>query len=209
MPAVQGRQERQERTEAAEPRSIGGHAADNLRFIRQTMERSATFTAIPGVGGVAMGVVGIAGAMAAWREPYGDRWLLTWLGAAGIAAVMGLIAMARKASQAGSKLTGANARRFALGMAAPFVAGAAITYTLWGTKTYSAMPPTWLLLYGAGVLTGGAYSILIVRVIGLVFMTLGLMSVFTPPDWGNVWLGIGFGAVHIGFGIYIARNHGG
>ena len=195
--------------ERTEPHSIGGHAADNLRFIRQTMERSATFTAIPGVGGVAMGVVGIAGAVAASQQPYGDRWLITWLGAAGIAAIMGLIAMARKASQAGSRLTGANAQRFALGMAAPFVAGAAITYSLWVTRTFSAMPPVWLLLYGAGVLTGGAYSINIVRIIGLFFMALGLIAVVTPPGLGNVWLGIGFGAVHVGFGLYIARYHGG
>ena len=195
--------------ERSGPHSIGGHAADNLRFIRQTMERSATFTAIPGVGGVVMGVVGVAGALVASQQPSGDGWLVTWLGAAALAAIAGLIAMARKAGQAGSKLTGANARRFALGMAAPFVAGAAITYALWGTKTFSAMPPVWLLLYGAGVLTGGAYSITIVRVIGVCFMLLGLISVVTPPEWGNVWLGIGFGAVHLGFGLYIARNHGG
>jgi hypothetical protein len=195
--------------ERSGPHSIGGHAADNLRFIRQTMERSATFTAIPGAGGVAMGVVGIAGALLASRQPSGDRWLVTWLGAAAVAAILGLIAMARKARQAGSRLTGANGRRFALGMAAPFVAGAAITYTLWGTRTFSAMPPVWLLLYGAGVLTGGAYSINVVRVIGLFFMSLGVISVVTPPEWGNVWLGIGFGAVHLGFGLYIARYHGG
>jgi hypothetical protein len=202
--------ERDERTSARTgPRSIGGHAADNLRFIRQTMERSATFTAIPGAGGALMGAVGLAAAVVASRQPTGDRWLLTWLGAAAVAAVVGLIAMAQKARHAGSDLTGGNARRFAVGMAAPFVAGAAITYALWGMRAFSAMPPVWLLLYGAGLLTGGQYSILIVRGIGMIFMALGLLSVVTPPEWGNVWLGVGFGAVQLGFGFYIARHHGG
>ncbi|MEO8681742.1 MAG: hypothetical protein ABI665_22035 [Vicinamibacterales bacterium] len=196
-------------TERPAPPSLGGHAADNLRFIRQTMERSATFTAIPGLGGVAMGMIALAAAAVGARQPTAERWLLTWLAAAAIAATVGVLAMARKARRAGSTLTGANARRFAVGMSAPFVAGAAITYALWGTRTFSVMPSAWLLLYGAGVLTGGAFSVPVVRVVGACFLALGLVAVLTPPEWGNVWLGAGFGGVQIVFGIYVARNHGG
>src|SRR5687767_5144575 len=98
------------------------------------MERSSTFTAIPGLGGVVMGVIALAAAAMAARQPTGDRWLLTWLGAAALAAMVGLIMMARKARVARVPLTGSNARRFALGMAAPFVAGAAITYELWAVR---------------------------------------------------------------------------
>ena len=191
------------------PASLGGHAANNLRFIRQTMERSATFTAVPGMGGAMMGAIALAATAIGARQPSGDRWLVTWLAAAVLAATVGLVAMARKARLAGSTLTGANARRFAVGLSAPFVAGAAITYALWGTRTFSVMPSAWLLLYGAGVLTGGAFSVPVVRVVGALFIALGLAAVLTPPEWGNVWLGAGFGGVQIGFGLYIARNHGG
>jgi hypothetical protein len=118
-----------------DPRSFSGKAEDNLVFIRQTMERSATFTSVPGAGGVAMGVIALAAAAIAAQQPTGDRWLLTWLGAAALAAAVGLAAMAHKARRGGSKLTGASARRFALGLAAPFVAGAAITYELWAART--------------------------------------------------------------------------
>jgi hypothetical protein len=191
------------------PPTLGGHAADNLRFIRQAMERSATFTAVPGVGGVMMGAVGLVAAGVASRQPTGDRWLLTWLAAAVVAAAIGLGTMTRKATRAGVTLGGANARRFAAAIAAPCLAGAALTYALWSTRTYSVMPAAWLLLYGAGVLTGGAFSVAPVRVIGALFMLLGLVSVVTPPVWGNVWLGVGFGFLHIGSGFYIARHHGG
>ena len=191
------------------PPTIGGHAADNLRFIRQAMERSATFTAVPGVGGMLMGAVGSLAALVASRQTTGERWLLTWLAAAVAAAAIGLIAMTRKARRAGVALSGANARRFAAALAAPCVAGAALTYALWTTRAYSVMPPAWLLLYGAGVLTGGAYSVAPVRVMGALFMLFGLVSVVTPPAWGNVWLGAGFGVLHIGSGLYIARHHGG
>lgn len=173
------------------------------------MERSATFTAVPGVGGTIMGTVGVVAAGVASRQSTPDRWLITWLIAAVLAAAVALITMTRKASRAGVTLSGANARRFAVAIAAPCVAGAALTYALWATRSYSVMPSAWLLLYGAGVLTGGAFSVSPVRVTGVLFMLLGLVSVVTPPAWGNVWLAVGFGFLHIGSGFYIARHHGG
>ena len=194
---------------AAQPESVGRHAAENLRFIRSAMERSSTFTAIPGAGGAVMGAIGLAAAAIAAQQPTGDRWLATWLVAAAIAASAGLFALVHKARAAGLSLTGVNARRFALGMAAPFVAGAAITYELWAVGNFTVMAPAWLLLYGAGVLTGGIFSVPVVRIIGVCFMAAGIGAILTPPEWGNVWLGIGFGGLQVAFGIYIARNHGG
>ncbi|HJU41432.1 MAG TPA: hypothetical protein VJ691_01410 [Vicinamibacterales bacterium] len=173
------------------------------------MERSSTFTAIPGAGGAVMGMIGLVASAVAARQPMGDRWLATWLGAAAIAAVAGLFAMVHKARAAGLSLTGVNARRFALGMAAPFVAGAAITYELWAVGNFTVMAPSWLLLYGAGVLTGGMFSVPVVRLIGVCFMAAGIGAILTPPEWGNVWLGFGFGGLQVGFGVYIARYHGG
>lgn len=192
-----------------EPRSISSQAADNLDFIRSAMERSSTFTAIPGTGGAVMGAIGLAAAAVAAQQPNGDRWLAAWLGAAAIGAGVGLVFMARKAHAAGLSLTSTNARRFALGMAAPFVAGAAITYELWAVRNFTVMAPAWLLLYGAGLLTGGMFSVAVVRLIGLSFMALGIAAIATPPEWGNIWLAAGFGGLQFGFGIYIARNHGG
>jgi hypothetical protein len=191
------------------PEPLSGRAADNLRYIRQAMERGTTFTSIPGAGGAIMGGVALAAAVVAARQPSADRWLLAWLGGAAVAAFVGLVAMARKARLAGVTLTGASGRRFALGMAAPFVAGAAITYELWAVRNFTVMAPAWLLLYGAGVLTGGIFSVPAVRAIGVCFMVLGIAAIATPPEWGNVWLAVGFGGLQIAFGIYIARNHGG
>jgi hypothetical protein len=173
------------------------------------MERSSTFTAIPGVGGVVTGVIGLFAAVVAARQPTADRWLGTWLGAASVAVIVELVAMTWKARRAGMTITGTSARRFALGIAAPLVAGAAITYELWAVRTFTAMAPAWLLLYGAGVLTSGMFSVPVVRAIGASFMAAGIAAVLTPPEWGNVWLAIGFGGLHVGFGVYIARNHGG
>ena len=173
------------------------------------MERSSTFTAIPGVGGVVTGVIGLIAAVVAARQPTADRWLETWLGAASIAVIVEMAAMTLKARRAGMALTGASARRFALGIAAPLVAGATITYELWSVRSFTVMAPAWLLLYGAGVLTSGMFSVPVVRALGACFMATGIAAVLTPPEWGDIWLAIGFGGLHVGFGVYIARNHGG
>lgn len=173
------------------------------------MARSATFTAVPGVGGALMGVIGFVGAFVASWQPTPDRWLAVWLGAAVLALSVGLWAIVQKAARAGLPLQGPTPRNFALGLAAPLAAGVGITFTLWSTRTYSAMPAVWLLLYGAGVLAGGVFSVPVVRLTGALFMALGFAAVVMPPAYGNLWLGAGFGVLQFVGGIFIARRHGG
>jgi hypothetical protein len=194
---------------SAQVTDVTNHAAENLQFIRLTMERSGTFSAVPGVGGALMGAVGLGAAAVAALQPSAERWLAVWLAAAVVALTIGLVAMQRKAVRLGIVLGGAVGRRFALGLAAPLLAGAALTVGLWMHGAWALMPPTWLLLYGTGVLTGGAFSVAPMRMLGLAFMALGMTAMMTPPAWGNVWLAVGFGVMQIGFGIYIARRHGG
>lgn len=189
--------------------SLGDRAADDLRFIRDAMARTATFSAVPGAGGAVMGVIGLAAAIVASRQPTADRWLVVWLIAAWAASTVGLWSIVLKAKRAGLALDGATPRNFAIAVFAPMAAGAAITFTLWSTKTYNAMPGVWLLLYGTGVLVGGVFSVPVVRLTGVLFMLLGFAAVLMPPEYGNLWLGAGFGVLQLVGGIYIARNHGG
>jgi|SRR5262245_5083003 len=191
------------------PTPIQARAEEDLRVIRRAMERSGTFTAVPGYGGAAMGVVGVSAAIAGSLQPTAERWLATWLIAAAIAFAIEVGAMRRKAAHAGVPLSGSLAQRFALGLSAPLAAGVALTAALRSAGHWSLMPSMWLLLYGAGVVTGGIVSVPTVQVMGLCLMALGLAAMATPPEWGNLWLGVGFGLVHIGFGLYIARKHGG
>ena len=189
--------------------SFGQHAEENLQFIRRTMERSATFTAVPGVGGVGMGTVGVAATVLAANQSSDERWLIVWLLAAAVALSIGVTATLRKASRLGAPLAGTVGRRFAMSLAAPLVAGAALTWGVWMHDDWALMPAVWLLLYGTGVLAGGAFSVAAVRLLGVAFMALGVAALVTPPAWGNVWLGTGFGGLQIAFGLYIARRHGG
>ena len=189
--------------------SFGQHAEESLQFIRRTMERSSTFTAVPGLGGAGMGAIGLAAAVLAAIQSSPERWLIVWLLAAAIALSVGVTAVLRKAARLGAPLAGAVGRRFAMILAAPLVAGAALTWGVWMHDDWALMPAVWLLLYGTGLLAGGAFSVAAVRLLGVAFMVLGVAALATPAAWADVWLGMGFGGLQIAFGLYIARRHGG
>jgi hypothetical protein len=179
-----------------------------LRFIRRTMERSASFTAVPGWGGVAMGATALIAAMVAAQQATPRRWLAVWLAEAAVAFAIGLWAITFKARRAGLPLASQPARRFALGLVPPFAAGAVLTAALVGAGRIDLLPGVWLLLYGAGVASGGAHSVPAVPAMGLAFMALGTLA-FAVPGWHDALLAVGFAGLHVGFGIYIARRHGG
>src|SRR5579871_5130752 len=183
--------------------------AEDLRYIRDTMERSAAFTAVSGWGQVLLGFTAIAAAWLAAQQSSPFAWLRVWLAEGLMAVAIGLLACTWKANRRGLPLFSGPARKVALGLAPPLVAGAFLTFLLFRSGLEAALAATWLLLYGAGIMTGGAFSVPIVPVMGLCFVLLGGFAVLGPPAWGNWFLAAGFGGLHIVFGFLIARRHGG
>ena len=183
--------------------------ADDLRFIRDTMERSAAFTAVSGAGHVLLGFTALGAAWLAAEQSSTFGWLRVWLAEGLLAVAIGLLACTFKANRRGLPLFSGPARKAALGLAPPLVAGAFLTFLLFRSGFVSVLPATWLLLYGAGIMTGGAYSVSILPVMGFCFMLLGGFAVLSPVAWGNWFLAAGFGGLHMVFGFLIARRHGG
>ncbi len=181
---------------------------DNLSFIRRTMERATAFTAVPGWGGVAMGAIALAAAVLAWGASP-EEWLVTWLAASVAALGVGGWSMVRKARHGGTPVLSYSGRRFVLSYVPPILVGALLTVVLVRAALYSALPGTWLLLYGTGVVTGGAFSVRVVPLMGICFMILGTAALFGPPAWGNALMAAGFGVLHVIFGLIIARRYGG
>jgi hypothetical protein len=191
------------------PISIQDHAIDNLRFIRETMERAASFTAVPGWGGVWIGSSALMAAFAASRQPTLDAWLSVWLAEGMLALAIGAVGMKQKAERTGEPLLAPPARKFALGFAPPLAAGAVLTAVLAHAGLRQAIPPTWLMLYGAGIVSGGAFSVPIIPVMGVCFLSLGAIAALLPASFGDLTLAAGFGALHLVFGFLIARRYGG
>lgn len=191
------------------PVPIDAHAAENLRFIRETMESAASFTAVPGWGGLVMGVTALGAALVAAVQPTPARWLATWLIEATLAFAIAACAVAWKARAAGIPLVTGPGRKFALSFAPGILVGALLTLVLFQAGLVSAIPGMWLLLYGTAVVTAGAFSIRIVPLMGLCFMVLGAVALFTPQTWHHWLMGAGFGGLHVVFGLTIARRYGG
>jgi hypothetical protein len=183
--------------------------AEDLRFIRDTMQRTSAFTAVSGLGYIVLGLTALAAAWLAARQLSSAAWLRVWLAEGLLAVAIGILSCAWKANRRGLPLFSGPARKVALGLSPPLVAGAFLSFLLFRTGLVSALPATWLLLYGAGIMTGGAFSVAIVPVMGLCFMLLGSLAVLAPTAWGNWFLAAGFGGLHLVFGFLIARRHGG
>ncbi len=193
----------------AEPHSLHHHAVDDLRFIRQTMERAGSFTAVPGWGGVAVGATALVAAWLATRQTSDAAWLVLWLGEAVMAATIGSVATMQKARAGGLSLLRGAGRKFLFGLGPPILAGGVLTLALFRLGATHALPGTWLLMYGVGTVSAGTFSVRVVPVMGICFMLLGMVTLVAPPAWGNACMALGFGALHVVFGILIARRYGG
>ena len=192
-----------------QPIPIDARAADHLRYIRETMERAAEFTAVPGWGGVATGLTALVAALAASRQTSPRAWLTVWLLEAFVAVAIAAPSAATKAHRANSALFSGPGRKFVLSFAPPIFVGGLLTLILFQAGLTSTLPGLWLLLYGTAIVTGGAFSVRVVPVMGMCLMALGAIALFAPANWGDAFMAFGFGVLQIGFGFWIARHHGG
>ena len=192
-----------------QPPALHDRAMDNLRYIRETMERASSFTAVPGWGQVAIGVTALAATYLAAHQPTARGWLGIWLAEAIIALLIAGWLMDRKARALGAPLLSGPGRKVAFSLSPPMIVGALLTVVLFRSGLTGAIPGMWLLLYGTGVVTGGMFSVSIVPVMGVCFMVLGAGTLFAPASWDNWLMAAGFGGLHIVFGTIIARKYGG
>lgn len=197
------------RPAAPAPLELQERAMDNLRYIRLAMERAGSFTAVPGVGGVLMGCTALVAAALAARQVSAVRWLAIWAVEAGLAFLIGIAGTAYKSARARVPLLAAPSRRFLAGFVPAMAAGAVLTLVFFRAGAFSFLPGMWLLLYGAGVVSGGSASVRIVPLMGACFMAAGTAAVLGPVSWGNLLLAGGFGGLHILFGIVITVKYGG
>ena len=196
-------------TPPAEPPALHARAMDNLAFIRDTMEKAGSFTAVSGWGMVAVGVIATIAATIASSQHSVLRAIYVWIAAAVLAPTVSAWAMVRKARRAHMPLLSGPGRKFILSFSPPMLVGALLTIVLYRAGLVNAIPGTWLLLYGTAVVTGGAFSVRLIPVMGICFMLAGTLALFTPQTWNDWIMAVAFGGLHIAFGIPIARRHGG
>ena len=118
------------------------------------------------------------------------------MAAAAVSAVIGALSTARKTRTARQPLIPGPASKFALSLAPAVDSGALLTGAL-RAERFDLLPGMWLLLYGAGLVAAGAWSVRVVPVIGTTFMVLGAAGLLLPPAWRDWLLIAGFGGLHM------------
>ena len=197
------------RSEPPEPPALRDRAAENLRFIRDTMERASAFTVVSGWAQIGVGLLAMGAALLAAHQGAVEAWLAVWIVTAALSLVVGAWALARKARAAGLRVLASPVRLRALSFATPVAAAAGLTVALYRADAVGVIPGMWLLLYGAALVTGGLTAVRILPVMGICFMALGVATLVTPAGWSDVLMASGFGGLHIGFGAVIVRRYGG
>jgi hypothetical protein len=156
-----------------------------------------------------MGATALVAACIAHRNPFGPFWLAVWGGEALLGVLIGFLFARVKARKTDEELFARPGRKFMAALAPSIFAATVLTILLWRSGLLAGAPGLWLLLYGCGIIAGGAFSVRVVPLMGLCFMGLGAAALFCPPLWGDAFLAAGFGGLQILFGFIIARNYGG
>lgn len=193
------------------PVPIESRALGTLSYIRASIDAAGSL-AVPGMAGIVMGGIGMLAAGLAATPSLGAYWLLIWLAAALLAFALGGTLMARQAARHGHTRQFAPFRKFLLCLCPALFAGAALTLVLWQAGMERLIPGTWLLLYGCAVMAAstvtGMLNMRLIGCMGAVFILLGLVSFAAPARVHTLILGLGFGALHLIFGILIRQRHG-
>lgn len=188
--------------------ALDSHALGTLNYIRASIEAAGAF-AVPGIAGIAMGAVGVLATVVASLSAFAAYWLEIWIFAAMAAAAIGVVLVARQPAR-GSMLYRGPARKFVLSLCPALLAGAVLTAVFWQEGLTSFIPGTWLLLYGCAVLSASmmtsAAMVRLIVLMGALFVVYGAIAFQIPIRWHNYTLGLGFGALHLLFGILIGRT---
>ncbi len=195
---------------AEAPVPIESRALGTLAYIRASIESSGAIV-VPGMAAIVMGVIGLtaAGITARW----GSRWLETWILAGMAAFLLGGAIVARQATGRGAVRYLGPLKKFLLCLCPQLFAAAVLTFVLWRAGMARFLPGMWLLLYGCAVLSASTVmSARITRLagaMGSLFVAIGALTFALPQSLQAHMLGLGFGVLHLVYGLLIRRvNHG-
>lgn len=194
---------------SAQPPALHDRAIDNLQYIRETMERAEPVTAISGWGIAAAGGVAFVATAATLHTPLSGRWVGTWIAAAVVAFLVSLGATLRKANRTQTPFFSGATRRLALAFVPAMFIAAVLTGALLRAQQGPLLVPLWLLSYGAAVTAAGMFSVRVIPVMGACFVLLGTAAALVPTGFETWFMALGFGALHVLFGVLIARRYGG
>ena len=182
--------------------ALDTHALGTLQYIRASID-AAGLLAVPGSAGIAMGAVGVLTALLVSLKPLAEHWLQIWLVAGLVAIAFGTALMVHQVLSRGTALYRGPLRKFLMCLCPPLLVGAVLTWQLWLRAEFALIPGIWLLMYGCAVMAASTLTRRALAVMGALLAVLGVIALQVPVSFQNAMLGLGFGGLHLLFGIFI------
>lgn len=186
----------------------------DIAEIRSMMEKSSKFLSLSGWAGIMAGIYALVGATIAYSffdfNPdeifYSSPSLPNVMLLAIVILVMALLSAMffswKKANHEGEKIWNATSRRLLTQMMVPLAAGGILILVFISKGLIGLIAPLSLLFYGLALYNAGNTTIFEVRLMGYVQIALGLISALYI-EYGLIYWAVGFGVIHIAYGIYM------
>ncbi|HEY0677616.1 MAG TPA: hypothetical protein VGD17_04985 [Chitinophagaceae bacterium] len=193
----------------------------DITEMRSMMERSSKFLSLSGLAGVMAGIYALTGAYIAYKvfsfNPdeivYSDLQSGTlapgflkviFLAVAVLVLAIGtaIFLSYKKADKNGERFWNATARRLLVNMAIPLITGGLLILILISKGFIGFIAPFTLIFYGLALYNAGKFTYGEVRSLGLIVIGLGLIGSYYV-EYGLLIWALGFGVVHIIYGIYL------
>lgn len=190
----------------------------DIAEMRSMMERSTKFMSLSGMAGVMAGIYALVGAYLAYKvfsfnevaqdtinaEPSSSFFKVMLLGTTVLVLAIGtaIFLSYKKANKAGEQLWNPTTKRLMINMAVPLVVGGLVILILISKGLIGLVAPFSLLFYGLALYTASKFTYEEVRSLGLIEIVLGLIGSYFN-EYGLLCWALGFGVVHIIYGIYM------
>jgi hypothetical protein len=194
---------------------------EDITEMRSIMERSTKFLSLSGLAGIMAGTYALSGAYIAWKvfnfnpaeivdntlqpgslSPDLPKIIFLALVILILALGTGILLSWKKADKKREKLWNATTKRLVINMAVPLIAGGFLILILIAKGLIGLVAPFTLLFYGLALFNASKHTYGEMRSLGLVEIVLGLISSYFV-EYGLLFWALGFGVVHITYGIYI------
>ncbi len=197
---------------------------DDLQEIKSIMDRSSRFISLSGMSGIVAGCVALVGAYLAYVLVYSGQDYLSYHEAIlnrenfytllflattllVLAVGSGLFFTHRKATKNNQKLWDSQAKRLLINLFIPLGVGGVLCLILISKGFIGLAAPLTLVFYGLGLVNASKYTLSEIRSLGLLQILLGLLAC-QFVGYGLVFWAMGFGVLHIVYGVVMHIKYG-
>lgn len=190
----------------------------DIAEIRSMMERSSKFLSLSGWAGIMAGIYALSGAYIAYSifnfNPDEIFYNFNSLPKVITLAILVLILSVgtamflsyKKSTRRNESIWNAASKQLLINMAVPLLAGGILIIIFISKGLIGMIIPVTLLFYGLSLFNAGKFTYNELKFLGLIQIGLGLLSSWFV-EYGLLLWAIGFGVIHIIYGIYIHFRH--